>query len=69
MSSEQDVIRERNLRTLKRAFEMLSTGRYAELGSLVSEDLYFELPYGPGRKALEVRGRDAFVGLNKKTWP
>lgn len=69
MSSGQDVIRKRNLQTLERAFEMLSTRRYAELGSLVSEDLYFELPYGPGRKALEVRGRDAFVGLNAKTWP
>jgi ketosteroid isomerase-like protein len=67
--SEQDAIRERNLRTLEEVFGMLSSGRYSEIGSLVTEDLYFELPYGPGRKPVEVRGRDAFLELNEKTWP
>jgi ketosteroid isomerase-like protein len=61
--------REANLGILKQAFERISTGRHAEVGPLVSEDIEFELPYGPGRKAIEVRGRDAFLALNASTWP
>ena len=69
MTTDSDSIRARNVATLEKAFELLSTGRYADVGGLVTEDLLFELPYGPGRKPLEVRGRDAFVKLNAATWP
>lgn len=69
MSTDAAVRREQNQGVIEDLFGMISSGRYADVGSLVSEDLYFELPYGPGRKALEVRGRSAFLALNEKTWP
>ena len=69
MSADGAARRDKNRSILEEVFGMISTGRYADVGRLVSEDLYFELPYGPGRKALEVRGRSAFLALNEKTWP
>ena len=67
--STDEAKRDANLRTVEKAFELISTGRSDEVGGLVTEDLYFELPYGPGRKAVEVRGRDAFLETNAQTWP
>jgi len=69
MSADGAAKRDTNRRAVEQAFAMISSGRYAEVGSVVTEDLYFELPYGPGRKAVEVRGRDQFLELNEKTWP
>ena len=61
--------RNRNIERVRAVMECLSTGRYAEIGEHVTEDLLFELPYGPGAKPVVVEGREAFVGLNAKTWP
>jgi ketosteroid isomerase-like protein len=58
-----------NQTTVEKVFELISTGRAGETGPLLSEDLYFELPYGPGAQALEIRGRKNFLELNAKTWP
>lgn len=69
MSTDDVAIRDTNRALVEKAFGLISSGRYSEVGSVVSEDLYFELPYGPGAKAIEVRGRDAFLALNEKTWP
>jgi ketosteroid isomerase-like protein len=69
MSTDDATIRDKNRTIVEKAFGLISSGRSAEVGSLISEDLYFELPYGPGAKALEVRGREAFLALNAKTWP
>ncbi len=69
MNTDNAAIRDKNRSIVEKAFGMISSGSYAQMGSLISEDLYFELPYGPGRKALEVRGRSAFLALNAKTWP
>ena len=62
-------VRDRNIGTIRAVMECLSTGRYDEIGEHVSEDVAFELPYGPGARPIEVHGREAFVGLNAKTWP
>lgn len=67
--STDEAKRDANLRTVEKAFELISTGRADEVGSLVTEDLYFELPYGPGRKPVETRGREAFLATNAQTWP
>ena len=61
MNTDNAAIRDKNRSIVEKAFGMISSGSYAQMGSLISEDLYFELPYGPGRKALEVRGRSAFL--------
>jgi ketosteroid isomerase-like protein len=69
MSVDDSAKRARNLEAVKKAFGLISSKRHAEVGSVVTEDLYFELPYGPGAKPAEVRGREEFLALNAKTWP
>ena len=61
--------REANKKTLEQIFSLISSNRADETGSFVTEDLYFELPYGPGRKPVETRTRDAFLAMNAQTWP
>jgi len=61
--------REKNQRTIEAVFERISTGRHGEVGPFLTDEIYFELPYGPGAKAIEVRGREAFLALNAQTWP
>lgn len=56
-------------RAVESAFERISAGRSADVGSLVTEDLSFELPYGPGRKPMRTEGRENWLRLNEQTWP
>jgi ketosteroid isomerase-like protein len=58
-----------NRATVEQAFGLLSQMRHKELVDLVTEDVDFELPYGPGQKPLVVRGRAPWLGLNDATWP
>src|SRR5262245_40280527 len=69
MATNDDATRKANLSAIEQVFALISTGRYAEVGPLLTDDLYFELPYGPGRKPIELLGRDAFIEQNVKTWP
>ncbi len=58
-----------NRRVVEQAFGLLSQMRHRELAPLVSEDIDFELPYGPGQKALAVKGSARWLALNDATWP
>ena len=69
MGSDERARREAHRTVIEQIFDRISTGRYDEVGPLVAEDVYFELPYGPGRKPVEVRGRERFLALNAQTWP
>ena len=53
-----------NKKTLEQIFSLISSKRADEAGPFLTEDLYFELPYGPGRKPIEAHGRDAFLAMN-----
>jgi uncharacterized protein len=68
-TDQQTQTRNANRKVLEQVFGLISSKRAGETAPLLSEDLYFELPYGPGRKPVECRGRDNFVALNAKTWP
>jgi ketosteroid isomerase-like protein len=61
--------RKANKKTLEQIFSLISSKRADETGAFVTEDLYFELPYGPDRKPVEARSRDAFLAMNAQTWP
>jgi ketosteroid isomerase-like protein len=58
-----------NRETVERAFGLISDDKAAEVGPLVTEDLSFELPYGPGRKPLRTEGREPWLRMNEQTWP
>jgi uncharacterized protein len=58
-----------NRATVEKAFQILSAMRHRELAPLITEDIDFELPYGPGQKALAVRGSAKWLALNDATWP
>jgi len=58
-----------NKSTLAHIFSLISSKRADETGPFLTEDLYFELPYGPDRKPLESHGREAFLAMNAQTWP
>lgn len=68
MSSDGER-RARNRAVVEKAFGLLSQLRHQELGELITDDIAFELPYGPGQKALVVEGRERWLGLNAATWP
>jgi ketosteroid isomerase-like protein len=69
MDSDDSEKRALNQSAIEKVFELISTGRAGETGPLLTEDLYFELPYGPNAQAIEIRGRSSFLDLNAKTWP
>jgi ketosteroid isomerase-like protein len=58
-----------NRATIEKAFGILSQMRHRELADWITEDIDFELPYGPGQKALAVRGSAKWLALNDATWP
>ncbi len=69
MSLEDSQKRSSNQKTVEAVFELMSSARSSEAGPYLAEDLYFELPYGPGAKAVEARGKSSFLEMNAKTWP
>ena len=58
-----------NRATVEKAFGLLSQQRHKEIAELITDDIDFELPYGPGQKALAVRGSERWIALNDATWP
>jgi len=68
MSAESER-RSGNRQTVEKAFGLLSQQRHKEIAELITDDIDFELPYGPGQKALAVRGSDRWIALNDATWP
>lgn len=58
-----------NRATVEKVFDLLSQQRHREVGEWITDDIDFELPYGPGQKALAVRGSKPWMGLNDATWP
>ncbi len=65
----QNERRAGNRAVVEQAFGLLSQMRHRELADLITEDIDFELPFGPGQKALVVRGRERWLALNDATWP
>jgi ketosteroid isomerase-like protein len=68
MSAESER-RSGNRATVEKAFGLLSQQRHKEIAELITDDIDFELPYGPVQKALAVRGSDRWIALNDATWP
>lgn len=68
MSSSDKAGRESNIALLKSVFEKMSSGRSAETVDDITDDFAFELPYGPGCKALNITGKDQWKMLNEMTW-
>ena len=68
MSAESER-RSGNRATVEKAFGLLSQQRHKEIAELITDDIDFELPYGPGQKPLAVRGSDRWMALNDATWP
>jgi hypothetical protein len=52
MGTREQSLHDANGVVIARGFPLISTGRVSEVGSLASDDLYFELPYGPGREVV-----------------
>ena len=65
----QNERRAGNRAVVEKAFGLLSQMRHRELADLITDDIDFELPFGPGQKALVVRGRERWLALNDATWP
>ena len=61
--------RDGNRKVVEQAFALLSQMRHRELGPLISDDIDFELPYGPGQKPLAIQGSARWLALNDATWP
>ena len=68
MSAESER-RSGNRATVEKAFGLLSQQRHKEVAELITDDIDFELPYGPGQKPLAVRGSKPWMALNDATWP
>ncbi len=60
--------RKSNLLKLRSVFNKMSTGKSLETVSDISEDFEFELPYGPDRKPVKVKGREPWKQMNEMTW-
>lgn len=65
----EDQIRDANLQRFNSVVEKMSTGRSLETVDDITDDFEFELPYGPGRRAMQVGGKTAWKEMNAATWP
>lgn len=63
-----DPRRAANRATLTAIMDAITGGRYDDLAALVTEDLVFELPYGPSFMPDPVRGRDAWMAMSTQTF-
>lgn len=53
---------------LRSYFRDIEEQAYADLGTLVTDDVTYRLPGGDGRFANEVRGREAFLAFTRQTF-
>lgn len=60
--------RQQNVAKLKSVFNKMSTGRSVETISDITDDFEFELPYGPDRQPVKVKGKEPWKQMNEMTW-
>ena len=63
-----DPRRAANRATFTAIMEAISRGDYGALESMVTEDLVFELPYGPSFMPNPVEGRAAWMAMSTQTF-
>ncbi|MEZ5166548.1 MAG: nuclear transport factor 2 family protein [Acidimicrobiales bacterium] len=63
-----DHRRATNRATFMAIMDAITRGAYGDLGSLVAEDLVFDLPYGPSFMPNPVEGRDAWMAMSTQTF-
>ena len=66
--TDADARRAANRATLTAIMDAITRGDYDDLGSLVTEDLVFELPYGPSFMPNPVEGREAWMAMSTQTF-
>lgn len=66
--SAADSRRVANRATFAKIMTAITQGDYDELGSMVTEDLVFELPYGPSFMPNPVVGRAAWLAMATQTF-
>ena len=66
--TSSDPVRAANRATFTAIMEAITRGDYGALGAMVTEDLVFELPYGPSFMPNPVEGRDAWMAMSKATF-
>lgn len=57
-----------NRATFTAIMDAITRGDYGALGGMVTEDLVFELPYGPSFMPNPVEGRDAWMAMSTATF-
>ncbi len=57
-----------NHATLVAIIDAITRGAYDDLATMVTDDLVFELPYGPSFMPNPVRGRDAWMKMSTQTF-
>lgn len=63
-----DERRTTNRATLTAIMDAITRGAYDELATSVTDDLVFELPYGPSFMPNPVHGRDAWMAMSTQTF-
>ncbi len=66
--SAADPRRAANRATLTAIMEAITQGTFGDLESMVTEDLVFELPYGPSFMPNPVVGRAAWMAMSTQTF-
>lgn len=65
---ESRARRAANHATLVAIMDAITRGAYDDLATMVTDDLVFELPYGPSFMPNPVRGRDAWMKMSTQTF-
>lgn len=63
-----DQRRAANRATFTAIMEAITAGEYEALGALVTEDLHFDLPYGPSFMPNPVEGRETWMANTTQTF-
>ena len=66
--SSDDQRRAANRATFTAIMDAITAGEYETLGALVTEDLHFDLPYGPSFMPNPVEGREAWMANTTQTF-
>ena len=67
--SDEHPLRERNLELVRRVFALISAGEHEQMVELMTDDLVFELPYGPEGMPGRFEGRRKFHRLQASMFP
>lgn len=66
--TDPDPRRAANRATFTAIMDAITRGDYAGLAPMVTEDLVFELPYGPSFMPNPIEGRDAWMAMSTATF-